>query len=280
MISRYPLYLKIIIYFFTFVFLTFVLLPFVEMFFVSLRPLDHLFSSPYQFWSERFSFQSYLQMWSTVPMLGRYMLNSLYIGGFVTVLVLLLCIPAAYAFARLQFAGSRQILASMLLVNMFSGAVLLIPLYRQLKALGLLNTYAAMIIPGTAFLIPTSVFLLKPYIERIPKELEEAAWIDGASPFYTIWKVIVPLAAPGIAVVAAYTFISAYANQFIFAVTFNNRTEIMPIPQGLFQFAGRQQVIWNELMAASILSVLPVLLLFVVLQRQIMSGLTAGAVKE
>lgn len=280
MINRYTLFEKILMYIGVFFFLAFALAPFLEMFLVSLKPLDKLFQLPWRPITDNMSFDAYFKMWESVPMLGRYMFNSLYISTMVTILILLLVIPAAYAFARLDFKGKNQILAAMLAVNMFSGAVLLIPLFRQLKDMGLLNTYAAMIIPGTAFLIPTSIWLLRSYLAKIPKELEESAWVDGAGRFYIIYKIIIPLATPGIAVVAVNTFISAYAQQFLFAITFNSVTEIMPVPQGLYQFFGRNETLWNELMAASLVAILPVLIVFLFLQKYIIQGLTAGAVKE
>ncbi|MGY0398506.1 MAG: carbohydrate ABC transporter permease, partial [Ostreibacterium sp.] len=250
-----------------------------EMFMVSIKPLSHLFQSPYQFFPEDFNFDSYSRMWTTVPLLGRYMINSVFISTMVTVIVLLLSIPAAYAFARIDFPYRYKILGVMLAVNMFSGAVLLIPLFRELRFLGLLNTYASMIVPGVAFLIPTSIWLMKSYLEKIPKDLEEAAWVDGANRFYIIFRIIIPMATPGIAVVSVSTFISAYAQQFLFAITFNNKTELMPIPQGLYQFFGRNDVLWNQLMAASLVAILPVLIVFLFMQRYIITGLVSGAVK-
>ena len=163
---------------------------------------------------------------------------------------------------------------------MFSGAVLLIPLYRLMRTLGLLNSYFAMIVPGVAFLIPSAIWLLRTYMMRIPRELDEAAWVDGASRLYTLRRVILPIALPGIIVVAITTFIGAYAQQFIFALTFNSKTEFMPLSIGLFAFFGRQEVVWNELMAASFVGIAPVLILIVFLQRYLVAGLTAGAVKQ
>ena len=158
------------------VFMLFMLLPFVEMFLASLRPLEHLFRSPYQFWSEDFSFDAYSKMWETVPLLGRYIFNSIFIATSVTFFTMLFVVPAAYAYARLDFPFKGPSLAGFLAVNMFAGAVLLIPLYRVLRSLGLLNTYWSMIVPGVAFLIPTGIWLLRSYLEKIPKELEEAAF--------------------------------------------------------------------------------------------------------
>ena len=146
--------------------------------------------------------------------------------------------------------------------------------------MGLLNTYAAMFIPGAAFLVPTGIWLLKAYLEKIPVELEESAYIDGASRMYILRRVVLPLAVPGLIVVGVATFIGAYAQQFLFAITFNQKREYMPLPAGIFEFVGYQSVIWNELMAASIVGIVPVLIIFLFLQRYLVEGLTKGAIKE
>ena len=278
--DRYSKVQLVAIYICVTIFLTFVLLPFFEMFMTSLRPLNHLFRSPYQFWSDDFSFQAYHDMWETVPLLGRYIWNSVYISSMVTLLTMILVIPAAYAFARLDFPFKNATLSMFLGVNMFTGAVLLIPLYRVLRTLGLLNTYWAMIVPGVAFLIPTGIWLLRSYLEKIPRELEEAAYVDGANRIYILRRVILPLAIPGLVVVGVAVFIGAYAQQFLFAITFNQTREYQPLPAGLYEFIGYQSVTWNEMMAAALVGILPVLIIFLFLQKYLVAGLTAGAVKE
>ncbi len=278
--NKYNPFEKILIYFGIFVFMTFILLPFIEMFYASLRPLDHLFRSPYQFYSDDLSFWAYREMWNTVPMLGRYIFNSFFLASCVAILTLIFVIPAAYAYARFKFPAKNTSLYILLAINMFSGAVILIPLYKLLRTLGLLNSYQSMIIPGVAFLIPTAIWLLKSYFEKIPIDLEEAAFVDGASRVQILRHIIAPLSTPGLVVVGIYAFIGAYAQQFLFAITFNQKKEYMPIPTGLYEFIGYQSVKWNEMMAAALVGMLPVLLLFVFLQKYIVEGLTAGAVKN
>lgn len=280
MIDRYSLPHKIALYIAIGLFLTFMLLPFVEMFLVSLRPLEHLFRSPYQFWSDDMGWQAYVDIWVTVPKLPRYIFNSVFLAAMTTAICLCFVVPAAYAYARFEFRGKALSLGLFLAVNMFAGAVLLIPLYKLLRGMGLLNTYWAMIIPGAAFLVPTGIWMLKSYLEKIPVELEEAAFVDGASRLYTLRRVILPLAVPGLVVVGVATFIGAYAQQFLFAITFNQERDYMPLPAGIFEFIGYQSVAWNQMMAASIIGILPVLIIFLFLQKFLMAGLTAGAVKE
>ena len=278
--DRYNIFEKIIIYFGIIIFLTFILLPFVEMFYASLRPLKHLFRSPYQFYSDDLSFWAYKEMWNTVPMLGRYIFNSLFLATLTSIITLLFVIPAAYSYARFNFPAKNTSLYLLLAINMFSGAVLLIPLYKLLRFLGLLNTYQAMIVPGVAFLIPTAIWLLKSYFQKIPIELEEAAFCDGASRIQILRHVIAPLRTPGLVVVGLYAFIGAYAQQFLFAISFNQKKEYMPIPAGLYEFIGYQTIKWNEMMAASLVGIAPVLIVFLFLQKYIVEGLTAGAVKN
>ena len=156
--NKYTTFQKIFLYFSIIIFLPFILLPFVEMFYASLRPLKHLFRSPYQFYSDDLSFWAYSEMWNTVPRLGRYIFNSFFLASCVSILTLLFVIPAAYSYARFNFPAKNTTLYLLLAVNMFSGPVLIIPLYKLLRALSLLNTYYAMIVPGVAFLIPTSIW--------------------------------------------------------------------------------------------------------------------------
>jgi len=278
--NKYTTFQKIFLYFSIIIFLTFILLPFVEMFYASLRPLKHLFRSPYQFYSDDLSFWAYSEMWNTVPRLGRYIFNSFFLASCVSILTLFFVIPAAYSYARFNFPAKNVTLYLLLAVNMFSGPVLIIPLYKLLRALSLLNTYYAMIVPGVAFLIPTSIWLLKSYFQKIPIELEEAAFCDGASRLQILRHIIAPLSTPGLAVVGIYAFIGAYAQQFLYAISFNQKKEFMPLPAGLYEFIGYQTVKWNEMMAASLLGIAPVLLVFIFLQKYIVEGLTVGAVKN
>ncbi len=280
MIDKFRWWEKLGIYAGTALFLTFILAPFIEAFLVSLRPIEAVFRVPHEFISEDMSFGAYSKMWESVPKLGRFIFNSLFIATCATVLALICIIPAAYSLSRFTYRGRNAILAVLLVVSMMGAAVLIIPLYKLMLAFGLLNSYAAMIIPGAAFLVPTGIFLMRTYFMRIPMELEEAAIVDGAGRLYILWRVILPVSLPGMMVVAIMVFIGAYSQQFLFALTFNSKLELNPLPIGLYQFFGRTNVLWNELMAASLVGISPVLILYVFLQKYIVAGLTSGAVKE
>ncbi len=280
MMDRYSIWQIIGIYVAMAAFLIFLLLPFFEMFMASLRPLEHLFRSPYQFWSDDFSFK----------VLPRYVehrpvARSIYLEFDIhfhcrNIDHFDLCYPGILCLCAFRFSVQKHQPLDFLGVNMFTGAVLLIPLYRVMATIGILNTYWAMIVPGVAFLIPTGIWLLRSYLEKIPVELEEAAFMDGASRIYTLRRVVLPLALPGLLVVSIAVFIGAYAQQFLFAITFNQTREYQPLPAGLFEFIGYQSVTWNEMMAAALTGVLPVMIIFLFLQKYLVAGLTAGAVKE
>jgi multiple sugar transport system permease protein len=262
------------------IFVLFLMLPFIEMFLASIKPLEQVFSVPHTLLPETVYWKTYTHdLWETVPLLPRYMLNSLAISIAVTIISLIAATPAGYAFSRFVFPGRRHLLFMTLAVNMFSPVVLLVPLFRTMRVYKLLNTYWSMILPGAAFLLPFSIWMLTGYFENIPKALEEAAWVDGASRLQTLRRVVLPLAAPGLMTVATYAFVSSWGQQFIFAISFNTTREIMPIPQGLYEYFGQNIMLWNELMAASLIGILPVTLVFLFLQRYLIQGLTAGAVK-
>lgn len=277
MINRYKWYETLGIYVGIAAFLTFILAPFFEAFLVSLRPWREIVTIPYQVVTEGMGFGAYISVWQSIPLLWLYIWNSFFIGISATIITLIAVIPAAWAFARFRFWGRDVLLWSLLAINMVGATTLITPLFLMLMNLGLLNTYWALIVPGTAFLIPIGIWLLRSYFMRIPRELEEAAWADGASRLYILRRVIIPIAMPGIIVVTIATFIGAYSQQFLLAITFNADRYLHPLPVGLSLYYGGRM---NEVMAAGLMGVLPVLIVFFFLQRHMVAGLTAGAVKS
>ena len=261
-----------------FVFLGFMLLPFVEMFFVSLKSLAEAKTIPYRLLPTIFRWENYQNIWQTVPNLGRYMVNSLFLGLSVTWFNLFLGIPAAYAFSRFDFRYKEVAQVLLLSLSMVSGVLLLIPLYQMFQQLRLLNTYWPMILVGSISLLPVNIWLLRTYLEQLPRELDQAAYSDGANTFQILTLVILPNLLPFLVVLGTRTFIAAYAQQFAFAITFNRKQELMPITQGLYAFFGRQDVLWNELMAASLIASLPIVLLFLFMQKYIVEGIS-GSIK-
>ncbi len=209
---------------------------------------------------------------------GRQVLNSVVVAGLTTLLGVFLAATAAYAFSRFKFPGKQTGMGMFLVVQMFPGTLLLIPLYIILDRLGLLNSVAGLVLVYSTTAIPFCVWMLKGYFDTIPKELEEAAWIDGASRIGMFWHVVLPLSRPAIAVTALFSFMTAW-NEFILAETFLNDEATYTLPVVLQHFVGDKSAQWGAFAAGAILVSIPVMALFYILQRHLVSGLTAGGVK-
>jgi multiple sugar transport system permease protein len=222
-----------------------------------------------------FSFRNFSDILSA-DSYGLYFFNSLFVSFIVALGNCILCTYVAYAFARMEFRFKKPLFTSVLIVLMVPIYVVMIPLYREIVVFGWINTYFALTIP---FIVsPLGIFLLRQYISELPKELEEAARIDGASLFHIIHKIIFPLAKPALIVLFLYQFLNTW-NAFLFPFLFTNTESIRTLPVALTFFQGKQSVDLGHVMAGAGLSALPVLLLFAVFQKKIIAGLTAGAVK-
>jgi multiple sugar transport system permease protein len=203
--------------------------------------------------------------------------NSFIIATGAVVLGLATSVPAAYAFSRFRFAGRRQLLTSFLVINMFPIVLLIIPLFVLMRNLGLIDTFMGVIIGHSTFSIPFSIWMLVSYFNAIPRELDEAATIDGATRLQTIRLVILPLIMPGLATTAIYVFITSW-NEYLFAMMLSGQS-VRPVTVALQLFIGEFTVQWGLLTAGGALIALPVTILFLFVQRRLVAGLTAGAVK-
>jgi len=208
-----------------------------------------------------------------------YIRNSIIVSSATTILGLLVAVPAAYAFARFSFPGRDALFFSVLIRNMFPVVVFLIPLFILMKNLRLIDTYFSLILTYLTFGLPLSIWLLKGFYDNIPPELERAARIDGATRFQAFWKIILPLSAPGLVATAIYAFIQGW-NEYVYARTFINSEQRMTMPVGLERFFTEYASNWPGLMAASFIMSVPVVVLFLVLQRHFVRALTEGAVKH
>ena len=208
-----------------------------------------------------------------------YIRNSVIVSTATTILGLLVAVPAAYAFARFNFPGRDALFFSVLIRNMFPVVVFLIPLFILMKNLRLIDTYFSLILTYLTFGLPLSIWLLKGFYDNIPPELERAARIDGATRFQAFWKIILPLSAPGLVATAIYAFIQGW-NEYVYARTFINSEQRMTMPVGLERFFTEYASNWPGLMAASFIMSVPVVVLFLVLQRHFVRALTEGAVKH
>lgn len=208
-------------------------------------------------------------------------LNSVYVSTVTVVVSLFLAVTAAYALGRIQFRGRGLLLLVVLSVSMFPQIAVLSGLYEIMRWLGLIETLYSLMISYMIFTLPFTVWILTTFMRELPKELEEAAIVDGASPWQTISRVFLPLLGPALATTGLLAFIAAW-NEFLFALTFvgnTNATQTIPVAIANFSGASEFEVPWGGIMAASVVVTVPLIILVLIFQRKIVSGLTAGAVK-
>jgi ABC-type glycerol-3-phosphate transport system permease component len=204
--------------------------------------------------------------------------SSLGVAGTTTLLCVTLGSLCAYALARLQFTGRTAILAFILAISMFPQITIISPLYACLRALGLIDTYPGLVLPYLTFAMPLTVWLLVGFFQALPRELEEAAMVDGAGRVTTFVRIVLPLALPGLVTTAIITFIYCW-NEFLFALSFTVSPARRTVPVAVALFRGQYQVPWGQILAATVVATAPVALLVLAFQRRIVRGLTAGAVK-
>jgi ABC-type glycerol-3-phosphate transport system permease component len=204
--------------------------------------------------------------------------NSLIVASLTTAAALLLAMPCAYAVARRVFRGRRVVLGFVLAVSMFPQIAMVPSLYLMLRALHLLNTYAGLVLTYLTFALPLSVWLLASFLRQLPRDIEEAAFIDGASWARTVWEVILPLSWPGVATTGILVFLTSW-NEFLFALSLTLGPERYTVPVAITLFRGQYQVPWGQVLAAAVLATSVVAALVLVAQRRIVAGLTSGAIK-
>jgi len=207
-----------------------------------------------------------------------YFLNSLLIASATTLLVIIVTLFSAYSFSRLTFPGRKMSSCLIIFSQLFPLAAIIVPIYGIMSTIGLINTRFSLVIANFSFTVPISVWLLRGFLEGIPYELEEAAMIDGCSRLQAFLRIILPLSRPGMAATSAYIFFVSW-QEFMFALTFITDEAKRTLPVGILDFVGQYETNWGNLMAASILICLPVFILFMVLQRQLVAGLTKGSLK-
>jgi multiple sugar transport system permease protein len=261
----------------------FALLPMLWMFSTSIKSEFAATQQPPKWIPDEPTFEQYFTLLSPANPTGQqflgYLRNSVWVSTATTVLGILVAVPAAYAFSRFSFPGRQPLFFSVLVRNMFPVVVFLIPLFILMKRLGLIDTHLSLILTYLTFGLPLSIWLLKGFYDNIPPELERAARIDGATRFQAFWKIVMPLSAPGIVATAIYAFIQGW-NEYVYARTFINSQDLMTSPVGLENFFSEYVSNWPGLMAASFIMSVPVVVLFLVLQRHFVRALTEGAVKH
>ncbi len=256
--------------------LLFALAPYAWMVLTSIKPQAELTVWPVRYLPDSATLQHYSELLGRTTFAGN-LLNSLIIACGAVALGLGVSIPAAYAFSRFRFAGRRPLMISFLAINMFPIVLLIIPLFVMMRILGLLDTFTAVILGHSTFAIPFAIWMLTSYFNAIPRELDEAATVDGASRLQTIRLVILPLVLPGVVTAGIYIFITSW-NEYLFAMMLSGQA-VRTVTVALQLFIGEFTIQWGLLTAGGTLIALPVTLLFLIVQRRLVGGLTAGAVK-
>jgi multiple sugar transport system permease protein len=265
------------VYVFVAIWLIGVLGPYAWMFITSITPSEELVYSAARIWPQHPGLEAYKYLFSN-PRFIAYTFNSAVVAVGTVIVTTTLALLAGGALSRYRFRGRTLVLLGTLLLQLFPTILLITPLYIEMRTFGLLDTKHGLMLVYTAFSLSFSTWLMKGYIDQIPKEIEEAAFIDGCSRFQTFIYVVVPLTKPGIAAVATFAFIYSW-NEFIYALTFTQTLTARTIPVGLRLFIGESSINWQYITAAGVLAAIPILVGFMIAQRWLISGLTAGAVK-
>ncbi|MCW2941715.1 MAG: carbohydrate transporter permease [Actinomycetia bacterium] len=261
--------------------MVFTLTPVLVMLSSSLKPLQDV-QGQWRWIPSGFTLRPYLDIWHTVP-LARYFLNSLIVATSATVCSVVIAIFAAYAVSRYRFRGRRLFTVTVLSTQMFPGILFLLPLFLIFVNIGnatgiaLYGSRAGLIITYLTFSLPFSIWMLVGYFDGIPRDLDEAALVDGCGPLRTLLRIVVPVAIPGIVAVGVYAFMTAWGEVLFASVMTNDDTRTLAV--GLQSYASQNDVYWNQVMAASLVVSVPVVAGFLLLQRYLVAGLTAGAVK-
>ncbi|HEX9447127.1 MAG TPA: carbohydrate ABC transporter permease [Dongiaceae bacterium] len=244
---------------------------------VSVTPNDLLYSEGVRLWPSRTSFEHYAFVLehSDFP---RFFRNSLIVSGSTAIIVTILSASAGYALSRFTFRGKYWIVALMLLTQMFPLVMLVAPIFKLLSPLGLTNSLGGLVIVYVVFNLPFATFLMQSFFDGIPKDLEEAAMIDGATRFRAFTQIILPLTLPGIAATLGFVFTAAWS-ELLFALMLISSSDASTFPVGLLSFVSKFSVDFGQMMAAGVLALIPACLFFLLIQRYLVQGLTAGAVK-
>ena len=253
------------------------LLPIAWMLSTSLKPLEDVFVYPPRWIPQRLTLDNYAAQMN--PVLGTYFLNSIVVGLASAVLATLAGALAAYGLARFRLRGGSAIMMFFMASLAFPIPLLMLSMYIMFVRLDLIDSYLALVIGHTVITLPVTVWLLKSFFEQLPVEVEEAAYVDGASPAYTFFRIVLPMARPALMASAIFVFVTSW-NELLFGLTFTTKTAMRPLPAGIsMTFLTEFEGAWSEMMALALLVSLPIFLLFILFQRAFMQGVTAGAVK-
>jgi multiple sugar transport system permease protein len=255
------------------------LFPLYWMVITSLKLEGDIFTSHPSLFPDRIQWESYTnQLAGGNNNIMRSFWNSTVISVSTMILSTVLAIPAAYGLARFRTPWKKVFILLFLVTQMLPSSLILTPLFIQFKNMGILNTFWAPIFADATIGIPFAVMILRTYFISLPKELEDSAKIDGCNTFTTFLRIMLPIAIPGVVVAAVFSFLYAWGD-LIYAITFISKPDMRPVTAGIYNFLGYQGISWNNIMAFGVVSVLPVVFIFIFIQRYIVNGLTNGAVK-
>ena len=252
--------------------------PILWMLFSSLKSNTEIFSLPPTLLPKAFTLAAYESIFSD-PVKIRFFINSYLVAGVVTLLTIIVATLAAYSFSRYEYRAKKAFNLLVISTQTVPPITLLIPYFGIVVALGIYNTYLALILTYLVFTLPYAILLMTGYLNTLPKDLDEAVLVDGGSSWIALWWVIVPVSVPGIVATAVYTFLLSW-NEFLFALTLTKSMDLRTVPIGISLLMGQHAFEWNEMMAMSVLGSLPLLLLYLVAQRYFLAGMTAGSVKS
>ena len=267
---------KVVAYLVIVVFSLMVAYPLIAVLFDSFKTQVQFFDNPWS-WPTSLDLSNYVYAWN-VAHIPRFMVNSAIVSAGTILLTLALSSPAAYAFSNFRFAANRPLFAMFVLLLIVPAPVGIIPLYVIVTRLHLTDTYFALILPYTAGNLPLSIFILRAFFDSIPRELTDAARIDGCTHLRAFVRVILPVSRPGLGTVTILTFLGAW-NEFFLALIFIHNPDLMTLPLGLQSFFYQYFTQWPYVFASLCMANIPVIVMYVLLQRQFISGLTAGALK-
>ena len=253
------------------------LFPFYWMLNTSLKPPVEVFASPPTFVSAHWSLDAYRTIFETRPV-ARYFLNSLVVALGATALSVGLAALCAYGLTRFFPRGATPFVMFLLFTKMLPETLLIIPYFQLMSDLNLLDTYLALILAYSSFALPFSVWMLIGFFRSIPREIDEAATMDGATILQTFRRVVLPLARPGLVAVALFTFLIAW-NSYVWALVLTTNPSMFVLSVGIANMVGEYRVQWNELMAAAVVAAVPIMVIFGFLERYLVDAITAGAVK-
>jgi trehalose/maltose transport system permease protein len=279
--TRYSVANRALFYLLVALILLYTMFPFYWAVKSSFTPSNDLFRTPVEYVPSRPTMQHYATVFRNRTFL-QALVNSTIVAGSVTIISLVIGAFGAYALGRFRFRGRSPVLYLVLSMTMFPQIAVLGSLYTMVNRLGLFNRLSALIVTYLIFTLPFTVWVLTNFFKAMPGELEEAAYVDGATPFQTFYKVLLPLAAPGMVTTGLLAFIAAW-NEFLYALSFTQTPDKYTVTLAIFNFApqtgGGFEVPWGPIMAATVVVTVPLIVLTLIFQRRILAGLTAGAVK-